>query len=135
MAHFEDYLFSILHFVRDKNVLKASNVCLKTKCYNSKGGICSQVGGLGKRKEEAVTNGTLLESHFAELLYLKHSKKYNFLNIKLKKVKWRECYLDLVDNWNDHNNPPPIKNVEIDDITKALLNWDLEPHLASAASD
>tara|TARA_R110002012_G_scaffold137826_1_gene292884 strand:+ start:98 stop:997 length:900 start_codon:yes stop_codon:yes gene_type:complete len=125
MNHFEDYLFSILHFVRDKNVLKASNVCLKTKCFNTAGGICNQLGGLKNRRVEAVTNGTLLELHFGDLLYLKHSKKYNVLNIKLKKVKWRENFLELWDSWDAHTNPRPNEEIVLDNITKDVQNWDI----------
>ena len=97
--HFEDYLFSMLHFIRDKSILKAANVCLLTKCFNPEGGICQQAGGLAGRKVEAIKNGAKLELHFGELLYLKHSKKYDIVNIKLKKVKWRESFLDLWDNY------------------------------------
>ena len=122
--HFEDYLFSILHYIRDKNVLKAANVCLKTKCFNTSGGICNQLGGLNNRKGEAVQNGDLLESHFGDLLYLKHSKKYDIINIQLKKMKWRESYLDLWDNYNKHTNPIEKKDIEFDNLEKELENWD-----------
>ena len=127
--HFEDYLFSILHYIRDKNVLKASNVCLKTKCFNTTGGICSHKGGLVNRKEEAVTNSDLLESHFGELLYLKHSKKYDIINIQLKKMKWRESYLDLWDNYNKHTNQTEKKDIVFDNLEKDLENWNVDYEL------
>ena len=102
--HFEDYLFSILHFIRDKTVLKAGNVCLKTKCFNPNGGICKQLGGFTKRQEEAFTNSFMLNGFFNKLLDLKHSKKYDVANIRLKNVKWRQDYKELADNYYKNNN-------------------------------
>ena len=129
--HFEDYLFSILHFIRDKSVLKASNVCLITKCFNPDGGIADQSGGMGGRKIEAVANGAKLDLHFRDLLYLKHSKKFNIINIKLKKVKWRTSFLDLWDNY-EANNSPETK-VEIENLEKAIENWDVSNEIICQA--
>ena len=99
--HFEDYLFSILHFIRDRNVLKASQVALKTKCFNAQGGICSQKNGFLKRREEACLNGYRIKSHFDELLYLTKSKKFDVQNIRFKNVKWHK---NLIENWNNYEN-------------------------------
>ena len=102
--HFEDYLFSILHFIRDKTVLKAGNVCLKTKCFNPKGGICKQLGGFKARQEDAFKNSFKLNGYFNKLLDLKHSKKYDVANIRLKNVKWKIEYKELADNYYKNNN-------------------------------
>jgi len=121
--HFEDYLFSILHFIRDKNVLKASNVCLLTKCFNPLGGICQQLGGFKERKKEATTNGSELEYYFPDLVYLKHSKKYDITNIKLKKSKWRDSYIDF---WKNYTNRKFLENnIEVDNLEKAVENWNI----------
>ena len=124
--HFEDYLFSMLHFIRDKSILKASNVCLLTKCFNPVGGICQQVGGLAGRKKEAIKNGTNLELHFGQLLYLKHSKKYDIINIKLKKVNWRESFLDLWDNYESlSGSKDKENNIDLENLEKAVNDWDI----------
>ena len=101
LDHFEDYLFSILHFIRDRSVLKASQVALKTKCFNAKGGICQQKRGFDKRKEEASLNGYRLKSHFDELLYLTISKKFGVSNIRFKNIKWHS---DLYKHWESYEN-------------------------------
>jgi len=95
--HFEDYLFSILHFIRDKNVLKAGNVCLKTRCFNPNGGICKQLGGFDKRQKEAFKNSKKLFDVFSKLMDIKQSVKYDVANIRLKNVKWRKDYQILAD--------------------------------------
>ena len=120
LDHFEDYLFSILHFIRDRNVLKASQVALKTKCFNAKGGICQQKRGFDKRREEASLNGYRLKSHFDGLLYLTISKKFSVINIRFKNIKW---YSDLQKYWDSYENynelhdkyfePKPICNNKI----------------------
>lgn len=126
--HFEDYLFSMLHFIRDKSILKAANVCLLTKCFNPIGGIADQSGGLAGRKAEAVKNGANLELHFGDLLYLKHSKKYDIVNIKLKKVKWRESFVDL---WDNYERTKPIEtNVDLENLEKAIENWDINKEIS-----
>ena len=103
--HFEDYLFSIKHFIRDRNVMKAGKVSLKTKCFNGNGGICSQVGGFDKRKDHAFLNGHLLKSHFGKLLYLTKAKKYdNVVNIRFKCINWNESYNKLLENYQNHLN-------------------------------
>lgn len=137
MNHFEDYLFSIKHFIRDKSVLKAGNVCLKTKCFNSKGGICEQLGSLKIRKLEAERNSRILEDYFSTCMEISYSKKYNVDNVKLKHVKWRPEFVDYLDAY-EYATPdffPCIDEVEvveeliIDDITEALSNWDVESNL------
>tara|TARA_R110002012_G_scaffold85400_1_gene212989 strand:+ start:1649 stop:2428 length:780 start_codon:yes stop_codon:yes gene_type:complete len=129
--HFEDYLFSMLHFIRDKSILKAANVCLLTKCFNPVGGIAQQAGGLVGRKKAAVTNGAKLELHFGDLLYLKHSKKYDIVNIKLKKVKWRESFLDL---WDNYEATKTIEtNVDLENLEKAVENWDINNEISCEA--
>ena len=120
LDHFEDYLFSILHFIRDRNVLKAGQVALKTKCFNAKGGICQQKRGFDKRREEASLNGYRLKSHFDGLLYLTISKKFSVINIRFKNIKW---YSDLQKYWDSYENynelhdkyfePKPICNNKI----------------------
>tara|TARA_R110000822_G_scaffold301738_1_gene425714 strand:- start:221 stop:1126 length:906 start_codon:yes stop_codon:yes gene_type:complete len=129
--HFEDYLFSMLHFIRDKSILKAANVCLLTKCFNPEGGICQQAGGLAGRKVEAIKNGAKLELHFGELLYLKHSKKYDIVNIKLKKVKWRESFLDL---WDNYEATKTIETaVDLQNLEKAVEDWDINNEISCQA--
>ena len=129
--HFEDYLFSMLHFIRDKSILKAANVCLLTKCFNPEGGICQQAGGLAGRKVEAIKNGAKLELHFGELLYLKHSKKYDIVNIKLKKVKWRESFLDL---WDNYEATKTIETaVDLQNLEKAVEDWDINNEISCEA--
>ena len=87
--HFEDYLFSILHWLKDGVVVKYSGVCLKTKPFNTDGGICEQKGGMGSRREEAFFNSKMLHLWFPELLSVKYSKKYKIDNIRLNtQAKW-----------------------------------------------
>ena len=130
MNHFEDYLFSLKHFIRDKNVLKAGNVCLKTKCFNVEGGICGQLGSLDNRKNEASRNSEILETYFKDLLDVKYSKKYKVDNIKLKNVKWKESYIDVLDIY-EYSTPdffePEIETneLELENIEEAIENWDL----------
>lgn len=82
--HFEDYDFTIQHFIRDGIVMKFKNICLKTKCFNRKGGIVEQLGGIEKRKKEALDNGQLIVNKYPQYSSLKYSKKYKIMNLKLK---------------------------------------------------
>ena len=87
--HFEDYLFSILHFLRDGVLCKFTDVWLKTKPFLQVGGICQQANGLEARKQQALVNGERLYNLFPEAVILKHSKKYDIQNIRLNHhCKW-----------------------------------------------
>jgi len=93
--HFEDYLFSILHFARDGVLCKFTDVWLKTKPFLQQGGICQQCSGLEQRKKQALINGNKLYNLFPNCVILRHSKKYNIQNIRLNhKIKW-SYYLAL----------------------------------------
>ena len=39
-------------------------------------------------------------------------------------MKWRECFLDLWDNYNKHTNPLEKKDIQFDNLEKDLENWD-----------
>ena len=81
--HFEDFDFTIQHYIRDGAVCKLNNICLKTKCFRANGGIAEQVGGLDKRKQTAFTNGTILEAKYSNYCKLYAKKKFNVYNLKL----------------------------------------------------
>lgn len=87
LDHFEDYDFSIQHFLRDGKVLKFNDVCLKTKCFRKEGGIAEELGGLDKRKEKADINGQILLDKYPDQISLVYSKKFKITNIKLSKKK------------------------------------------------
>ena len=54
--HYEDFEFSILHFKRDKGVVRFNSIGLKTKCF-AKGGINDSYGGLDKRQKDMEVAG------------------------------------------------------------------------------
>lgn len=82
--HYEDFEFSILHFIRDGGVMRFNKYCLITKYFNH-GGICDSYGGLENRKKDMEVAG----KRFIEL-YPKYSrlieKKYGY-DIRLRPIK------------------------------------------------
>jgi len=54
--HYEDFEFSILHFKRDKGVVRFNSIGLKTK-YFGDGGINDSYGGLDKRQKDMEVAG------------------------------------------------------------------------------
>tara|TARA_R110002126_G_scaffold130402_1_gene273653 strand:+ start:846 stop:1685 length:840 start_codon:yes stop_codon:yes gene_type:complete len=79
---FEDYEFSILHFIKEGKCLRFNNIGLVSKYYSEDGGICSHSGGLEKRMEEAYENATYLLLEYPNFLNI-YEKANGVINIKL----------------------------------------------------
>ena len=81
---YEDFEFSILHFLRDGGVVRFNNICIITK-YFGDGGINQSYNGLENRKKDMEIAG----NKFIEL-YPQYSrlikKKYGY-DIRLKPIK------------------------------------------------
>ena len=61
--HFEDMEFSILHFKRDKGLMRFNNIGIKTK-YFGKGGINNSYGGLQNRQLDMEIAGKKFVSEY-----------------------------------------------------------------------
>ena len=79
---FEDFQYSMEHFLLDGVVLRYSNIGLVSNWYNQNGGICANKGGLENRLKESVLNGDMLVNKYRGMLKL-YNKKDGTLNIKL----------------------------------------------------
>ena len=83
--HYEDFDFSVQHFIRDGGVVRFNNLCIKTK-YFGEGGINESYGGLDNRKKDMKVAGLrfinqypkyarLIEKKYGWDIRLKHSAK------------------------------------------------------------
>ncbi len=81
--HYEDFEFSILHFIRDGGVLRYNGYAIKTK-YFGEGGINQSYGGLENRKKDMKEAGERFVSEYPNYSRL-IEKKYGF-DIRLN---WR----------------------------------------------
>jgi len=73
--HFEDYFYNIKYFQRDGGILRCNYVTPITKNYNQDGGICSQMGGLDKRLEEAEKNADAICKEYPGMVSKYYKKK------------------------------------------------------------
>ena len=81
--HFEDYIYCMEYFLRDKKVVRFNNYGIKTKLFNPVGGICEYYDGLEKRIADA--------DNIADEICNKYDgmcKKY----LKKKSSRVPECY-------------------------------------------
>ena len=83
---FEDYEFSIKHFIAEKKCLRFNHIGLSSKYYSEDGGICANSGGLEKRMEEANENATYLLLEYPDFLNI-YNKADGTVNIKLNHLK------------------------------------------------
>jgi hypothetical protein len=82
--HYEDFEFSILHFIRDGGVVRFNNICIITK-YFGDGGINESYNGLENRKLDMKKSGEKFVEMYPEYSRL-IQKKYGF-DIRLKPIK------------------------------------------------
>jgi len=83
---FEDYEFSIKHFIAEKKCLRFNHIGLSSKYYSEDGGICANSGGLDRRMEEAYENATYLLLEYPDFLNI-YNKSDGTVNIKLNHLK------------------------------------------------
>lgn len=79
--HYEDFDFSVQHFIRDGGVVRFNKLCIKTK-YFGEGGINESYGGLIKRKNDMKIAGFRFISEYGNYARL-IEKDYGF-DIRLK---------------------------------------------------
>ena len=80
--HFEDYDFSIQHYIRDNGIVRFNNIGLSTKYFGC-GGITDSYGGLEKRRLATKEGGEKLVEKYPKCCSLYEKK--NYYNIRLKK--------------------------------------------------
>ena len=72
--HYEDFHFSILHFIRDGGVVRFNNYCLKTKIMTP-GGIVASYGGLENRKKDMEEAGFRFVDEYPKMARLIKKKR------------------------------------------------------------
>lgn len=63
VGHFEDFYFSICHFLRDNGTIRFNNLGIKTKLFGD-GGICGSLGGKKNRMKEMEENALTMMTIF-----------------------------------------------------------------------
>ena len=64
--HFEDFLFTIEHFLEDGGVVRFEKYAIKTKYFELKGGICGSMGGLANRQINMKENAKYMVDRYGE---------------------------------------------------------------------
>ena len=77
IGHGEDYEFSIQTFIRDGGVVRFNFVAIKTKYFETEGGICGSLGGMEARQIEMEENCKWLVSQYPSACRL-IKKKYGY---------------------------------------------------------
>ena len=72
--HYEDFLFSIEHFIADNGVVRFNKYCIKTKYFEQVGGICESMGGLANRKIKMEENAYYMVDRYPNMCYIKKKK-------------------------------------------------------------
>ena len=74
VGHFEDFQFSIEHFIEDGGVVRFDKYGITTKYFEEKGGICGSLGGLKNRQKEMEENAKYMCERYGEMCRLKVKK-------------------------------------------------------------
>lgn len=73
--HFEDFLFSVEHFLEDGGVVRFEKYSIKTKYFELKGGICGSMGGLENRRKNMDENAKyMIDRYGNDICRLKMKK-------------------------------------------------------------
>ena len=72
--HFEDFQFTMEHFLRDGGVVRFNGIGLKTKYFETKGGICESLGGLDNRKKQMDENAIYMKERYGDMCRVTHKK-------------------------------------------------------------
>ena len=86
----EDYIFSIEHFLKDGKVIRFNNYGIKSKWYNHDGGICSFMGGKQNRLQILEESAKALEEKYpkaCKVYYKKDGTPNLRLNHRFKSPK------------------------------------------------
>ena len=74
VGHFEDFQFTMEHFLQDGGVVRFDRYGITTKNYEKKGGICENLGGLEARQKEAEVNAKYLVERYEGMCRIKMKK-------------------------------------------------------------
>ena len=72
--HYEDFQFSLEHYLRDGAILKLNHYYIKTDYKNTKGGIVASLGSVEARKQNAKENMVYMLNRYGNMLKKKESK-------------------------------------------------------------
>ena len=83
IGHFEDFVFTLEHFLADLGVVRFEKYSIKTKYFEPTGGICGSLGGLKNRQKEMAENAQYMILTYGEMVSLKmkswgHDLRLNF---------------------------------------------------------
>ena len=74
VGHFEDYQFTMEHFLEDGGVVRFNAYGLETKYFEKEGGICGSLGGLENRQKEMEENVEHILDRYGDMCKLKMKK-------------------------------------------------------------
>ena len=80
VGHFEDFQFSIEHFLEDGAVVRFDKYGITTKYFELQGGICGQLGGMKERQKEMDENAKYMVERYGE---------------DVCRIKWKKWGADL----------------------------------------
>ena len=71
LGHFEDFQFTIEHFLADGGVVRFDKYGIKTKYFELEGGICGQLGGMSNRQVEMKINALYMRERYGDMCRIK----------------------------------------------------------------
>tara|TARA_R100001594_G_scaffold144814_1_gene194359 strand:- start:2286 stop:3068 length:783 start_codon:yes stop_codon:yes gene_type:complete len=74
VGHFEDFQFTLEHFIEDGGVVRFDRYGITTKYFELEGGICGQLGGLDKRQKEMEENAHYMVERYGDMCKIKIKK-------------------------------------------------------------
>ena len=74
VGHFEDFQFTLEHFIEDEAVVRFDGYGITTKYFELKGGICGQLGGLKNRQKEMQENAHYMKERYGDMCKIKIKK-------------------------------------------------------------
>ena len=75
--HFEDFQFSCEYFLRDGGILRNNGVSIKTKYFETTGGICESYGGLENRQKDMKIAAFDFKERYSDMCRI-IEKKYGY---------------------------------------------------------
>jgi len=74
LSHFEDFLFTIEHFIEDGGVVRFEKYSIKTKYFELQGGICGSMGGMANRQLDMTENAKYMVENYPGMCSIKNKK-------------------------------------------------------------
>ena len=74
VGHFEDFQFTMEHFIADGCVVRFDRYGITTKYFELQGGICGNLGGMKARQKEMEENAHYMVARYGDMCRIKMKK-------------------------------------------------------------